>query len=242
MQEFLALLRFAGQRSLLLEHAGQAQSRLAAGGHVGAGQFAHSPVRVRRRAKVAQLQITIADAAPREGMQRAANHLVGHALIMRQRVQQVGGRALGLVGGDVAKKKLRARLLGDRRVGGVDDRGQQQLGGGVFLPEERRATGVEPRLPLQATGVGQQVRVLEKPPVSLLGLGEFARLELVVGDPFLRHRRESVCRESHDVIREQLKRPRPVAGLMVQPRAVELRLRQRRVRRVVGHPAVVLDD
>jgi len=67
-------------------------------------------------------------------------------------------------------------------------------------------------------------------------------LELVVGDPFLRHRRESVCRESHDVIREQLKRPRPVAGLMVQPRAVELRLRQCRVRRVVGHPAVVLDD
>jgi hypothetical protein len=60
----------------------------------------------------------------------------------------------------------------------------------VFLPEECRASGVEPRLPLHATGVGQQVCVFEKPPVALLGLGEFAGLELVVGDPFLRHRRE----------------------------------------------------
>ena len=186
--------------------------------------------------------MTIAHTAPRQGMQRAADHLVGHALIVRQRIEQVRGRAPGLVGGHVAQVKLSPRQLGVRCVGGVDDRYQQQFGGGVLLPKERRATGAEPRLPLHARGIGQQVGVLKQPAIPLLGLGKFARLELVVGDPLLRHRREWMGREAHHVIGEQLKCPGRVAGLMVQPGSVELRLRQCRVRRVVGHPAVVLEN
>ena len=112
----------------------------------------------------------------------------------------------------------------------------------MFLPEECRASGVEPRLPFHVAGVCQKVCIFEKPPIPLLGLCEFAGLELLVSDPFLRYWREWVCRESNDVIREQLKRLRPVAGLMVQPRAIKLSLRLCRVPRVVGYPAVVLDD
>ena len=186
--------------------------------------------------------MTIAYSAPGGRIERAIGQLVRHALIVRQRIEQVRGRATGLVGGHISQVKLRPRQLGNRCVGGVDDRCQQQLGGGVFLPKERRTTGAEPRFPLHSVGVSQQVGVLEKSAITLLGLDEFTGLELVVGDPLLRHRCELVSREAHHVIGEQLKSPGRVAGLMVQPGAVELRLRQCRVRRVVGHPAGVLEN